>query len=204
MDRDGWEETLGKSGVSCGINNSLHLLTFASANNLVVGNTLFQHPQRHKLMWQHLTGEDLAILNYFFINCRFQSSLKGNTRTQMRLISRPCQISASTTKDKEESDVTSEAEMDAAQWLSDQGPIPTVLTSKFTALVSLDDIDEKETQITTTIVATLPTCLTLNPPWILHECLDLVQERKQMKHINFEQYQVLNREVENWTRSLLE
>lgn len=115
MDRDGWEETLGKSGVSCGINNSLHLLTFASANNLVVGNTLFQHPQRHKLMWQHLTGEDLAILNYFFINCRFQSSLKGNTRTQMRLISRPCQISASTTKDKEESDVTSEAEMDAAQ-----------------------------------------------------------------------------------------
>lgn len=90
---DGWEETMGKFGI--GKINDKGLLSFASTNNFVVGNSILQHPRRHQLIWRNPAGDDSPILNYFLINRRFQSSLKDvrlirGPDCRLRPLPRPC------------------------------------------------------------------------------------------------------------------
>uniref|UniRef100_A0A914X3Y7 Reverse transcriptase domain-containing protein n=1 Tax=Plectus sambesii TaxID=2011161 RepID=A0A914X3Y7_9BILA len=45
-------------------------------NNLVVGNSLFQHPWKHQVTWRAPNGKDTSVLDYILINKRFRSFLK--------------------------------------------------------------------------------------------------------------------------------
>lgn len=66
-------------------------------------------------------------------------------------------------------------------------------------------MDEKETRIGTRSIdcATLlcPPAYQRMQPWISDECLDLAQEQKQMKHVDFNRYCQLNREVRRITNA---
>uniref|UniRef100_A0A914XMQ5 Endonuclease/exonuclease/phosphatase domain-containing protein n=1 Tax=Plectus sambesii TaxID=2011161 RepID=A0A914XMQ5_9BILA len=74
--RSGWEEILGNFSHGTANDNGLRLLSFASANNLVVGNSLFQHLWKHQVTWRAPNGKDTSVLDYILINKRFRSSLK--------------------------------------------------------------------------------------------------------------------------------
>ena len=50
-DRSGWEEIMGKFGHGEINDNGLHLISYAAANNFIIGNSHFQHPQKHQLTW---------------------------------------------------------------------------------------------------------------------------------------------------------
>ena len=75
-DGSGWEEIMGKFGHGEINDNGLCLMSFAAANNFIIGNSHFQHPQKHQLTWWNPSGKDSAILDYILINTRFSSSLK--------------------------------------------------------------------------------------------------------------------------------
>ncbi|RXN17952.1 endonuclease exonuclease phosphatase family [Labeo rohita] len=47
-ERLGWEATLGCFGHGEINDNGLRLLSFAVANNMVIGNSIFQHPLKHR------------------------------------------------------------------------------------------------------------------------------------------------------------
>lgn len=76
IDRTGWESTMGKFGHGEMNDNGLRLMSFATANKLVLRNTLFQHSLKHHLTWRNPRGNDSALLNYMLINTQFQSSLQ--------------------------------------------------------------------------------------------------------------------------------
>ncbi|KAK6054488.1 hypothetical protein COOONC_08007 [Cooperia oncophora] len=57
-------------------NNGLRLLSFATFNDLVIGNSLYQHARKHQLTWRNPSGHDSAVLDYVLINSRYRSSLK--------------------------------------------------------------------------------------------------------------------------------
>ncbi|KIH43775.1 endonuclease/exonuclease/phosphatase family protein [Ancylostoma duodenale] len=74
--REGWEETLGHFGHGGMNDNGLRLLTFAASNSLLIDNSYFQHPRKHKLTWRCPKGTDSAVLDYFLIPSRFHSSFQ--------------------------------------------------------------------------------------------------------------------------------
>ena len=73
--RQGWEGVHVKFGVGKMNDNGLRLLSFAAANELVIGNGLFRHPRKHQLTWQAPNGKEMSILDYFLIRSRFRTSL---------------------------------------------------------------------------------------------------------------------------------
>lgn len=75
-DRSGWENTMGCFGHGVINDNGLRLLSFASSNSYIIGNSHFQHPKKHQLTWRNPAGNDSAMLDYILINSRFLSSLK--------------------------------------------------------------------------------------------------------------------------------
>ncbi|KAG2460450.1 CFDP2 protein, partial [Polypterus senegalus] len=70
-DRMGWESLMGRFGHGHINDNGLRLLSIASANNLLVGNSHFQHPLKHQLTWRNPAGKDSAVLDYILVNSRF-------------------------------------------------------------------------------------------------------------------------------------
>ncbi|MGH0149848.1 UNVERIFIED_CONTAM: hypothetical protein FKN15_043035 [Acipenser sinensis] len=74
-DRAGWEGMLGRFSVGTNNDNGLRLLSFAAFNNLIIGNSHFQHPRKHQLTWRHPSGKDTAVLDYFLISHLNASSL---------------------------------------------------------------------------------------------------------------------------------
>ncbi|XP_075232508.1 uncharacterized protein LOC142330924 [Lycorma delicatula] len=50
-DRTGWEQTMGYFGHGVINDNGLCLLSFTNTNNLVVGNSHFQLPQKYQVTW---------------------------------------------------------------------------------------------------------------------------------------------------------
>ncbi|VDO87169.1 unnamed protein product [Heligmosomoides polygyrus] len=73
--RSGWEEVLGRHGVGEVNDNGVRLLTFAAANGLLIGNSIFQHRQIHQLTWRTPNGTDSALLDYVLINRQFRTSI---------------------------------------------------------------------------------------------------------------------------------
>ncbi|EYB96257.1 hypothetical protein Y032_0152g2890 [Ancylostoma ceylanicum] len=68
--------TLGRFGVGEVNNKGLRLLSFATTNNLVIGNSYFQHPRKHQMTWRNPIGHDSTVLDYVLISLRFMSSPK--------------------------------------------------------------------------------------------------------------------------------
>ncbi|VDP44640.1 unnamed protein product [Heligmosomoides polygyrus] len=73
--RDGWEEVLGRYGIEVN-DNGVRLLTFAAANGLMIGNSIFQHKQKHQLTWRAPNGNESALLDYVLVNRRFRTSIR--------------------------------------------------------------------------------------------------------------------------------
>ena len=203
-DRSGWEQTLGRFGHGEINDNGLRLLSFAASNNLVVGNSQFQHPRKHQLTWRNPSGEDSAILDYILINFRFRSSLKDvramrgpdcgsdhylvRAKVQLRLKQGKLKAPPST----------------KLNWARLRDPVlrqefQITLSNKFSILEPSDDVDTEEKQISESILeCAAPLCPPIRrrtQPWISDECLDLVDKRKRAKHVDFEQYRRLNTEV---------
>ena len=55
VDRVGWESSMGHFGHGQMVNDSgLHLLSFATTNNFIVGNSHFRHLLKHQLTWRKI------------------------------------------------------------------------------------------------------------------------------------------------------
>ena len=202
--RSGWEETLGRFGHGKINDNGQRLLSFASVNNLVIGNSLFQHPKKHRLTWRNPSGKDSAMLDYVLINKRFRSTL--NDVRAMRgpdcgsdhyLVRAKIQLRLQKAKKKTPAAVK-------RNWTCLRDPavrhkFQLALSNKFAILNTLDDVNDEEKQITKSVIeCAAPLCPPIRrrtQPWISDECLDLVAERKRIKHVDFEQYRRLNQEV---------
>ncbi|VDP32931.1 unnamed protein product [Heligmosomoides polygyrus] len=74
--RDGWKEVLGRYGIGEENDNGVRLLTFAAANGLVIGNSIFQHKQKHQLTWRAPNGNESVLLDYVLVNRRFRTSIR--------------------------------------------------------------------------------------------------------------------------------
>uniref|UniRef100_A0A914WDQ7 Endonuclease/exonuclease/phosphatase domain-containing protein n=1 Tax=Plectus sambesii TaxID=2011161 RepID=A0A914WDQ7_9BILA len=124
--RTGWEMTLGNFGRGDTNNNGLHLLSFATANGLLIGNSLFQHPCKHQITWRAPNGKD-------------------------------------------------------------------------TILDTMDKVDEEEQQISNAINACAtklcPNVRQRTQTWISDSSLDLIDQRKQAKLVNFTWYRELSLEI---------
>ena len=82
-DRTGCEGTMGCFSHRKINDNILRLLSFATTNNLLIGNSHFRHPRKHQLTWRNPSGKDAAVLDYVLVNTHFRSSLK-DVRTMRR------------------------------------------------------------------------------------------------------------------------
>lgn len=203
-DRSGWEATMGNFGHGEINDNGLRLLTFAVSNNLVVGNTCFQHPQKHKLTWRNPAGQDSAVLDYIMISSRFRSSLRDvramrgpdcgsdhylvRARLKLRLRRAEHKKAATTRLDwKQLMNTTRKYEYQIA------------LSNRFTALAESKEIEEEEKAIVGTILeCARPLCPPIRrrtQPWISNECLELVDKRKQAKLVDHGRYRQLSKEV---------
>ncbi|KAF5906183.1 endonuclease exonuclease phosphatase family, partial [Clarias magur] len=61
-DRTGWEDTMGQFGHEEINDNGTRLLSFASTNNLLVGNSHFQLPLKHQFTWSKSSWQGLGCL----------------------------------------------------------------------------------------------------------------------------------------------
>uniref|UniRef100_A0A914XFE1 Endonuclease/exonuclease/phosphatase domain-containing protein n=1 Tax=Plectus sambesii TaxID=2011161 RepID=A0A914XFE1_9BILA len=203
-DRTGWKETLGRFGHGNTNDNGLRLLSFAAANDLMIGNSIFQHPLKHRLTWRNPAGKDSAILDYVLINRRFRSTL-GNVRVMRGfdcgsdhyLVRARLRLRLQRAKKRP----TPPAKRDWAR-LRDPAVrrnFQVLLSNRFEALAPSNDVNEEQEQMSAAIIECAePLCPPIRrrtQPWISDVCLDLVAERKRLKHVNFEEYRRLNREV---------
>ncbi|RXN18970.1 endonuclease exonuclease phosphatase family [Labeo rohita] len=203
-ERLGWEATLGRFGHGEINDNGHRLLSFAAANNMVIGNSIFQHPLKHRLTWRNPSGKDSAMLDYVLINTRFRSSLQdvramrgpdcGSDhyliRARLRLKLHRAKRAAPKSP---RLDWRQLANADRRQ------EFQLALSNRFAQLADSDGVDEEEQKIAEAIVdSARPLC----PPirrrtqlWISEECLDLVAKRKKAKLVDFERYRQLNRDI---------
>jgi CRISPR/Cas system CSM-associated protein Csm2 small subunit len=184
--------------------NGLRLLSFASSNSLVVGNSHFQHPLKHQLTWRHPSGHDSAMLDYILISSRFRSSLKDvramrgpDCGTDHYLVRAKLQLRLKRAKPKASPPAK-------PNWACLRDPalrqeFQIALSNKFSTLEPSDDVDTEEKQLSESILeCAAPLCPPIRrrtQPWISDECLDLVEKRKRVKHVDLEQYRRLNKEV---------
>ena len=206
VDRNGWEAVMGRFGHGDINDNGLRLLSFATSNNLTVGNSLFQHPRKHQLTWRNPSGMDSAVLDYVLINSRFRSSLKdvramrglecGSDHCLVRAV---VQLRLQRPKKKLHPSVR----LDWGQLMETtlKRKFQITLSNRFAALAQSENVDVEEKQISDTIVDCAkhlcPPIRHKTQPWISNECLDLVDERKRVKLIDHERYRQLNREIRN-------
>ncbi|RXN27752.1 endonuclease exonuclease phosphatase family [Labeo rohita] len=207
-ERLGWEATLGRFGHGEINDSGLRLLSFAAANNMVNGNSIFQHPLKHRLTWRKPSGKDLA-MDYVLINTRFRSSLQDvramrgpDCGSDHYLVCARLRLKLHRAKRAAPKpprlDWRQLANADRRQ------EFQLALSNRFAQLADPDDVDEEEQKIAEAIIdSARPLC----PPirhrtqlWISEECLDLVAERKKAKFVDFERYRQLNRDIRRMKR----
>ena len=73
---EGKERVMGKQG--CGIinGNGSRLVNFCEDNNLVIGGTIFQHKNIHKLTWTSPDGQTRNQIDHALINKRWRGTLQ--------------------------------------------------------------------------------------------------------------------------------
>ena len=203
-DRSGWESTMGNFGHGEINDNGLRLLSFAASNNLIVGNSQFQHPRKHQLTWRNPSGIDSAILDYVLINTRFRSSLKDvrvmrgpDCGFDHYLVQAKVQLKLQRAKRTSPPPVRLEWRLLMDPTCKQEFQI--ALSNRFATLARSENIDEEEKQISDAILECAkplcPPARRRTQPWLSDECLDLVDKRKQAKLVDYEHYRQLNREV---------
>lgn len=55
--------------------NGIRLLTFATANGLLIENSIFQHKQKHQRTWRAPNGSESALLDYVLVSRGFRTSI---------------------------------------------------------------------------------------------------------------------------------
>lgn len=68
QDNTGYERALGKYGSGTMNENGKHLAEFCGNNNLVIGGTLFPHPEIHMLTWVSPGERDRNQIDHIIIN----------------------------------------------------------------------------------------------------------------------------------------
>ncbi|CAH1249934.1 Hypp8727 [Branchiostoma lanceolatum] len=70
-----WEGILGNQGLGSCNSNGLLLLGLCAENELVITNTLFRLPNRHKTTWKHPRSKHWTILDYILTRSRDRSDV---------------------------------------------------------------------------------------------------------------------------------
>ena len=202
--RTGWEKVMGNFGHGEINDNGLRMLTFATINNLQIGNSHFQHPHKHQLTWRNPTGNDSAVLDYILINSRFRSSLKDvramrgpDCGSDHYLVRSVIQLRLQRSKSKSATQMKLDWKYLTSPFRKEA--LQIALSNRFATLAQTDNADEMEKQISEVILnCAKPLCPPVRhrtQPWISNECLDLVEKRKRAKLSDYNQYRQLNREV---------
>ena len=70
------ERVLGKEGFGTINNNRERLLEICQENNLVIGGSLFQHKDIHKITWKSPDGRTVSQIDHIIINQKWRRSLQ--------------------------------------------------------------------------------------------------------------------------------
>ncbi|EYC36867.1 hypothetical protein Y032_0849g2673 [Ancylostoma ceylanicum] len=201
-DRQGWERTLGRFGVEEVNDNGSRLLSFATTNKPVIGNSHVQHPREHQMTWRNPMGHDSTVLDYVLISSRFISSLKDvramrgpDCRSDHYLLRAVMQPRLKRTTSKSH-------RVPKLDWSSLITPpfqqlFQIALSNRFATLAMGTNANEEEEQMSDVVLecakSLCPVIRCRTQPWISNECLQLVDKRKQAKLVNFNRYRQLNR-----------
>ncbi|KAK6032379.1 reverse transcriptase [Ostertagia ostertagi] len=198
-DRTGWEPVMGRFGVGEMNNNGLRLLSFATFNDLVIGNSLYQHARKHQLTWRNPSGHDSAVLDYVLINSRYRSSLKdvramrgpdcGSDHYLLRAVVQLRLQCAKRGKRQPKVDWEQLLKLEVKQGFQ------IALSNQFAAFTEVGTVDEEERQtakvITECATQLCPVLRRRTKPWISDETLQLVDKRRKVKLTNGTTYQLL-------------
>ncbi|KAK6019351.1 endonuclease/exonuclease/phosphatase family protein [Ostertagia ostertagi] len=202
-DRTGWEPVMGRFGVGEMNNNGLRLLSFATFNDLVIGNSLYQHARKHQLTWRNPSGHDSAVLDYVLINSRYRSSLKdvramrgpdcGSDHYLLRAVVQLRLQCAKRGKRQPKVDWEQLMKLEVKQGFQ------IALSNQFAAFTEVGTVDEEERQtakvITECATQLCPVLRRRTKPWISDETLQLVDKRRKVKLTNGTTYQLLSKEL---------
>lgn len=75
-DNTGVEDVMGKHGAGAQNDNGERLLDFCLQNSMVIGGTVFQHKQIHKLTWTSPNGKVKNQIDHIMINRKWRTSLQ--------------------------------------------------------------------------------------------------------------------------------
>ncbi|KAK6019872.1 endonuclease/exonuclease/phosphatase family protein, partial [Ostertagia ostertagi] len=180
-DRTGWEPVMGRFGVGEMNNNGLRLLSFATFNDLVIGNSLYQHARKHQLTWRNPSGHDSAVLDYVLINSRYMSSARLRLQCAKRGKRQP------------------KVDWEQLLKLEVKQGFQIALSNQFAAFTEVGTVDEEERQtakvITECATQLCPVLRRRTKPWISDETLQLVDKRRKVKLTNGTTYQLLSKEL---------
>ena len=70
------ERVLGKEGFGMINNNGERLIETCQENNLVIGGSIFQHKDIHKITWKSPDGRTVSQIDHIIINQKWRSSLQ--------------------------------------------------------------------------------------------------------------------------------
>ena len=70
------ERVLGKEGFGMINNNGERLIETCHENNLVIGGSIFQHKDIHKITWKSPDGRTVSQIDHIIINQKWRSSLQ--------------------------------------------------------------------------------------------------------------------------------
>ena len=137
--------------------NILHLLSFATTNNLLIGNSHFQHPRKHQLTWRNPSGKDAAVLDYVLVNIRFRSSLKDVRAMRGPYCGSDHYLVRSVIKLRLQRGKQKSAPSTKLNWERLKDPVQKrefqiKLSNRFATLAESEDIDEIQEQIMNTIM----------------------------------------------------
>ena len=74
-DNTAHERSMGREGCGTSNDNGERLLELCAMHDLVIGGTLFQHPEIHKLTWCSPNGRDKNMIDHLMINGTWRRSL---------------------------------------------------------------------------------------------------------------------------------
>ncbi|EYC36369.1 hypothetical protein Y032_0903g2962 [Ancylostoma ceylanicum] len=203
-DRQGWERAPGRFAVREVNDNGSRLLSFATTNKLVIGNSYFQHPRKHQLAWRNPMGHDSTVLDYVLISSRFMSSFKdvramrgpdcGSDHYLLRAV---MQLRLKRTTSK--SHPVPKLDWSSLITPPSQQLIQIALPNRFATLAMGTTADEEEKQMSDDVLecakSLCPVIRYRTQSWISNECLQLVDKRKRAKLVDFNCYRQLNQEL---------
>ena len=77
VDNQGKESTMGRQGLRDANGNGDRLITFCQENRLVIGGTIFEHKNIHKVTWCSPDGHTENQIDHIIINNRWRVCLQN-------------------------------------------------------------------------------------------------------------------------------